>query len=64
MGRSRRPFGDDDYCDERRGCHMCALALFYGGWLVYLVKKKHDRAVGEEAAGKRGEGVLATKRRR
>lgn len=35
-----------------------ALLIFYQLWLLRRVKAEHDRQMGEQAAGKHGEGVL------
>jgi hypothetical protein len=40
------------------------LAAFYGGWMVHIVKKRHDKAVGAHAAGKYGTGALARAKRK
>ena len=39
---------------------FCGLAvLYYTFWKLRRVKKKHNREVGEEKAGRHGEGVVA-----
>ena len=35
-----------------------AFVAVYQFWLLALVKRKHDREVGREGAGKHGEGVV------
>jgi hypothetical protein len=35
-----------------------AFVAVYQFWLVGAIKRKHDREVGREGAGKHGEGVV------
>lgn len=40
------------------------LFLFYTFWLIRNVKKRHDREVGKQRAGKYGEGVVDLSKRK
>lgn len=40
------------------------LVMFYGFWKLSGVKKRHDRTVGKERAGKHGEGIIDQAKRK